>query len=100
MKNKITEIEIVPIKPKNGLLAFASLVLNDGLFLSSIGIHSKLDGSGYRLTYPTKPVGGKGVNIYHPINKQSSSDIEEAVIGKFKNVMKKVNGRYSSFNIN
>jgi stage V sporulation protein G len=99
MKHKITEIQIIPIKPRNGLIAFASVLLNESLFLSSNGIHSKLDGSGYRLTYPTKLVGDNSVNIYHPINKQLSKMIEEAVITKFKNVMKKVNDRYHSFNI-
>ncbi|MGP8321200.1 MAG: hypothetical protein ACT6FE_02585 [Methanosarcinaceae archaeon] len=36
---KITEIQIVPIKANNGLVAFASVVLNNQLYLGSIGIH-------------------------------------------------------------
>lgn len=98
MKNRITEIEIIPIKPKNGLLAFASVVFNESLFLGSIGIHSRLDGNGYRLTYPTKIVSDRGVNIFHPINKQLSKDIEGAVFAKFKEVMTKANDRYSGSN--
>lgn len=99
MKNTISEVQIVPIKAHNGLIGFASLVLNDQLYISSIGIHSKLDGTGYRLTYPTKFVGDKGINIYHPINRQLSSDIEQAIFNKFKEVMEKSNDRHNSFEL-
>ena len=34
-------------------------------------------------------LGDKGINIYHPINKRLSKDVEGAVIEKFKDVMKK-----------
>lgn len=84
---KITEIDIYPIKHQSGLLAFASCVFDNSLFLSSIGIHSKLDG-GYRLTYPTKRVTEKELNIFHPINKETSQEIEEKIISKYKDVMK------------
>lgn len=94
---KITEVQIVPIKPNNGLIAFASVVIDGNLYLGSIGIHSRVDGSGYRLTYPTKPVGGRDLNIYHPINKNASEAIEQAIVNKYKEVMKETNDRYSSF---
>ncbi|PIQ78110.1 hypothetical protein COV82_01840 [Candidatus Peregrinibacteria bacterium CG11_big_fil_rev_8_21_14_0_20_46_8] len=76
----ITEIQIVPIKPQDGLIGFASFVLNGCLYLGSIGIHTRLDGTGLRLTYPTKGA----INIYHPINKEVSKAIEEAVFSKAK----------------
>lgn len=94
----ITEIQIIPIKPNNGLVAFASVVVEGNLYLGSIGIHSRIDGSGYRLTYPTKPVGGRDLNIYHPINKNTSEAIEQAIVDKYKEVMKETNDRYSGFN--
>ncbi len=86
---KITEIQIVPIKANNGLVAFASIVLNSQLFLGSIGIHKRLDGSGYRITYPTKLIGNKSINIYHPINKEASKIIEEAIIFKIEKLFSK-----------
>ena len=99
MKQRLTEIEIVPIKAKEGLVGFASLILDNEFYFGSIGIHTKLDGSGFRLTYPTKLVGIKQLNIYHPISKEASRMIEEAVITKFKEVMKKSeNVGYSGFN--
>ncbi|MDD5693119.1 MAG: septation protein SpoVG family protein [Patescibacteria group bacterium] len=85
---EITEIQIIPIKANNGLIAFSSIVLNDSLYLSSIGIHKKIDGSGYRLTYPTKKIGDKNLNIYHPINREMGLLIEEAIIRKAKEIFK------------
>ena len=94
MKNLISEVQIVPVKPNNGLIAFASFVLDGKLYLSSIGIHKKLDGSGYRLTYPTKKA---GLNIFHPISKELGKEIEEALLNKLKEVMEGCNDRYSNF---
>lgn len=98
MKDKISigEIQIIPIKAAYGLIGFASLVINDDFYLGSIGIHSRL-GGGFRLTYPTKLVSGKNINIYHPINKNASEAIQQAVIGKYKEVMK---GIYENTNEN
>ncbi len=77
---KITEVQIVPIKPNNGLVAFASVVADSGLYLGSIGVYTRIDGTGYRITYPTKKIGNKNINIYHPINKETSRAIEKAII--------------------
>jgi len=83
---KVSEVQIKVVKPNDGLLGFASLVINDALYLSSIGIFSRLDGNGYRITYPTKKVGNTDLQIFHPINKQLSFEIEQAIIGKAKEV--------------
>ncbi len=84
---KITEIQIIPIKPNNGLVAIASLVIENSLYLGSIGIHTKLDGSGYRVTYPTKNLNGKNFNVFHPINRKIALDIEQAIITKAEEVL-------------
>ncbi len=84
---KITEIQILPIKVNNGLVAFASCVLDGNIYLGSIGVHKRLDGSGFRLTYPTKKVADKDFHIFHPINKQASKEIEEAIILKAEEIM-------------
>lgn len=96
MKPKITEIQIIPVKPKNGLVGFVSFVLNDVLYLGSIAIMTKLKG-GYRLVYPTKKFKEKNINIFHPINKDFALEIEKKVIEEFENLMKKYD-RYNSFN--
>lgn len=84
MTQSVKEVEIIPIKPRDGLIAFASLVLGDWLYLSSIGVHTKLDGSGVRLSYPTKKVGERNINIFHPINHQAAEVIEKAVAQKLR----------------
>ncbi len=86
---KITEIQIIPIKASNGLIAFASVVFDNRIYLGSIGVHKKLDGSGYRVTYPTKKIGDKNINIYHPINKETSKRIEEEIISKTEKLFDK-----------
>lgn len=96
--NQITEVEITPIKPRNGLLAFANIVLDNKIYLSSIGIYKKLGSDEYRLTYPNKIIGNRPMDIYHPINFQLSKDIERKVIDKYKEVMEKCNDRHNSFN--
>lgn len=88
---KISEVNITLIKPRDGLIGFASLVIDDALFLSSIGIHQKLNGNGYRLTYPTKKIGANTMDIFHPINHEAGKSIETAVINKLNDVMNRLN---------
>jgi len=83
---QITEIQIELIKPNNGLIGFASLVVDGNIYLSSIAIHKKLNSTGYRLTYPSK---GRFA-IFHPIHKEASNRIEQAIFAKLKDVMKKI----------
>lgn len=86
-------MEIVPIKPIDGLVAFATCVLDTDIYLGSIGIQTRPNG-GYRLIYPTKKVGLKNLSIFHPINKKIATQIEEQIISKYEEVMK--NDRHHS----
>ncbi|PJA41215.1 hypothetical protein CO178_00690, partial [candidate division WWE3 bacterium CG_4_9_14_3_um_filter_34_6] len=90
----ISEVQITPIKPKDGLVGFASFVLNNPLSLSSIGIMTRPQG-GYRLVYPTKPVGNKQMNIFYPINRNFASLIQLEIVKKFEEVMN--HDRHDSF---
>lgn len=92
MQNRLSEIQITPIKPQNGLVAFASFVLDGSLYLGSIGIYTRPQG-GYRLTYPTRGT----FNIFHPINRQIAEEIEHTIISKFEDVTKSYVG-HNSFN--
>ena len=74
LKMKISEIHIEFIKPRDGLVGFASFVINEDIYISSVAIHKKLNGDGYRLTYPSKG----NFTICHPINKKTSQEIEPA----------------------
>ncbi len=92
---KISEIQIIPIKPQEGLVGFASFVLNDSLYLGSIGILTRIEG-GFRLVYPTKKVGLRNISIFHPINKTFAESIEKEVVKRFEDVMK--NDGYNCLN--
>jgi DNA-binding cell septation regulator SpoVG len=94
---RITEVQITPIKPKDGLVAFTSFVLDSSLYLGSVGIATKLQG-GYRLIYPTRRVGNKHMNIFHPINKAFAQAVEDEVIKHFEDVMNKRNDRHNCIN--
>lgn len=90
LNNKIfvSEVQIEFIKPSNGMIGFASILINDSIFLSSIAIHKKLNAEGYRITYPSK---GQ-FQIFYPINKEASRQIEEAIFEKLNDVMIKSKG--------
>jgi stage V sporulation protein G len=83
MLTRISEINVVPIKPDNGLVGFASIVFDGSLYLGSIGIFTRPAG-GYRLTYPMR----NGLNVFHPINKPIADAIEKKVTEKFEQVLK------------
>jgi len=92
----LTEIQVTPIKPSGGLVAFASFVLDNKLYLGSIGIVTRPEG-GYRLVYPTKKVAERNINIFHPLNKKFANEIEKVVIAIYEDVMSNSNVGYSSF---
>lgn len=83
---KVTNTEIIPIRAQKGLIAFAEVTLDNCLFVSSIAVHSKLDGRGYRITYPTKKVGSTEKALFHPIERSLSKEIESAVATKAKEI--------------
>lgn len=75
---RVSEVNITPVKPDRGLIAFASVVIDDNIYFSSIAVYTKLDGS-YRLLYPTKIVGNRSLGLFYPINREASKTIEKAV---------------------
>ena len=96
--NVIEEIQISPIKPNNGLVAFASIVIDKHLYLGSIGIVTRPNG-GYRLVYPTKKIGNSSINLFYPINKEFADYIEAVILKVYEDVMSKSNVRHSSTGI-
>ncbi len=96
MTNRLSEIQIIPIKPQNGLVAFASFVLDKNLYLGSIGIMTRPQG-GYRLIYPTKKIAERSLNIFYPISREFALAVEQEVVKQFEDVMKKYD-RHNSFN--
>src|SRR5437762_3906655 len=99
MSMQVTEVEIVFVKSKDGMIGFASLVVDNQLYLSGITIHRKLVGTGYRLTYPTRKVGEAQFSLFHPIRKPIGLAIERAIFDKLKNVVSKRDAGHDRFDI-
>jgi len=84
---KINDVTITFVSPKNGLIGFASFVIEGGFLVNGVAIHERLGGDGFRLTYPTRKSGAVIFDICHPINRQVSKNIEAVIFQKLKNVM-------------
>jgi stage V sporulation protein G len=61
-------------------------VVND-VFLSSIAVYKRLDGSGYRILYPTKRIGVCDMTICHPTTAELSREVEKAICTKAEEVL-------------
>lgn len=81
----VSEADVMPVRPRNGLVAFASCVINGQIYLGNIAIHTKPDGSGYRLVFPVKALpNGKQVHCCHPIAREAADLIHQAIIGRLE----------------
>jgi len=87
----ITEIQIIPVKPKDGLVAFASCVINDQFYVGDVAIYTRPNGQNYRLVYPCKVLpNGKKVNCFHPINRESADQLTKEIVRAYLNLTEKV----------
>lgn len=90
MQIKISRIEILPVEPRNGLLALCSFVINNAFYVGDVAIYSRLNGSGYRLSYPFKKIGDTKISMVHPINREATSEVERQVINKYLELITKI----------
>lgn len=79
----ISEINIVPVKARDGLIGFVSFVLNDNFYVGNVAIFQRRDGTGIRLVYPNRTVGGKQVHCLYPIKREVGEYITKAIQTKF-----------------
>ena len=85
---KVSNIEIVPISPRRGHVAFASCELNGCVRLDGIGIHSRRDGSGFRLTFPSKLLAnGRYLDLYFPTTKEAGDTFQNAIVSSYLELM-------------
>ncbi len=86
---EMSEIQIVPIKPRDGLVAFASFVLSGALYIGDVGIHVRPTGE-YRLVYPARTLpNGKVISAVHPIDRPTADAIQQAVVNKLESLPRK-----------
>ncbi len=80
MKPHISEIQIRIVKQRNGLVGFASCLLDGNWFVGDLAIYDRVDGSGYRIVYPAKKLpNGQKIQFFHPVNKVAGNAIEDAI---------------------
>jgi len=93
-KLEISEIQIIPIKPREGLVAFASCIINNFLYVGSVALYTSPSKPGsFRLVYPSKTLpNGKEISCVHPINKKAGELISIEIIEKYKEIMLKATG--------
>lgn len=88
---KLTEIEIVPVRPNKGLVAFASFILSDSFFVGDVAIYTRIDQPGYRLVYPVRYlVTGLRVHCFKPIHKLVADEIESQVNKRYEKLIENV----------
>jgi len=81
----VGEVEIYPVRPRGGLVAFASCVVNGSLYLGNIAIHTRADGMGYRLVFPDKTLpNGKLIQCVHPVTREAGDLLLRSIIEKFE----------------
>lgn len=85
----VSEITIIPIRATNGLVAFASCIVDEKIYIGGIGIYTKLSGTGYRLTYPNKKVNQNAVRLVYPINREVGDAILNAISAEYEKLLKK-----------
>jgi DNA-binding cell septation regulator SpoVG len=78
----VSEIQIIPVKSKEGLVAFASAVINNQFYIGNIAIYtspSSLDG--FRLVWPSRTLkNGTQLRIIHPINKETGFLVQRQIV--------------------
>lgn len=85
----ITNIQFIPIKPKAGLVGFASCEINNQYYLGSLGVYSILDKPGsYRITYPCiKIANGRLVKTFSPISEELNQAISSEISNQVAQLM-------------
>ena len=87
----VSDIQIFPVRPKNGLIAFVSCIVNDAIYIGNIALFTSFTNpSGFRLVYPNKRrPNGQDASCVYPITKEAGLAISEAIIEKYLKVSTK-----------
>ncbi len=88
----ISEIQIIPVRPKEGLVAFASFVINNQFYIGNIAIYtSPASPDGLRLVYPTRVLGnGKNVAIVFPVNQATGFSVQGSIVERYLRLVEKL----------
>lgn len=89
----VSEIQIIPIKPQNGLVGFASAVINQQFRIANIAIYTSPSSKlGFRLVFPNKKLAsGQVIDCFYPITKEAGELVSAAIIKKYVELMDNFN---------
>lgn len=73
------------IEPDEGLLAFASIIIDDWMFVNDIAIFAKAgsNNKNIRLIFPEKKKNNKCVKIFYPVTSEAYFALEQAIQKEF-----------------
>jgi len=84
---KVTEVQILPIRPRNGLIGFATIVLDHAIQISDLAVFTRPQG-GFRIGYPKKKLpNGKDVPIFRPLTRELDQTLEVIIARKFEEIL-------------
>jgi DNA-binding cell septation regulator SpoVG len=82
---RLSKIKIRKIIPKDGLVGFASCVIDDALYIGNIAIFSRLnEDNKYRLVFPVKEVENNKISIIHPLTQELYYLLEKEITDVYK----------------
>jgi len=82
---KISKVKIKKVIPDKGLVAFASCVLDDSLYIGNIAVFTRLgEDARMRLVFPVKEVGNNKISVIHPLTAELYYALEQAITEKYK----------------
>ena len=87
----ITQVQVFPIaRPEGKLLAFARVLLNDQLLLSSLRIYN--GSKDLFVSYPNDPYhnGEDYRQLFYPITRELRDDIEKAVLDEYHRMLEEL----------
>ena len=89
---EITSVTFYPIRPTaKGLIGFTNFLFNHQLSLNSIAVYTRPAGSGIRLVFPQRDLpNGLRVHLFHPVTREITELLTEAVAAKVREVTKRV----------
>ena len=80
---KVSSVKFRSIEPKLGLIGFASVVIDDWLYLNNIAVFSRRsDPAKIRLVFPEKRIGSVRIPLYHPLDSERYYMLEDAILIK------------------
>ena len=82
----VSEIEIVPVKADGGMVGFASFVVDGKFYVGNVAIMQRRDGTGIRLLYPNRNIGGRQIHTLYPIRKEVGDSITKAIQLKYDSI--------------